>query len=143
MIEHAHRTRTMPDATCLADAIRQAAVNELDRGFRPIVLYPAGAEHPRKPAPEGKEPFGPKWGVKDVSPETLAADFRRFTKRGQVAGLGPASPPDAHLTTERGDLHSCANDLADVVHAWLALPGAVGAGIVAMVRAASRQGGGA
>jgi P4 family phage/plasmid primase-like protien len=86
------------DVKQAAANILRAAIAEHEKGFRPVILYPAGAKHPHKGTAEGKEPFGPKWGLKDTSPKSIAEDIGYFARRGEVPGvglcLGPGRGPD-------------------------------------------------
>jgi hypothetical protein len=68
------------------------ALTLLDEGFRPVVVYPPGFPRQKGPA-KGKEPFGKGWGIKDISPETIAADVRYFTSRNYVPGVGVCLGP--------------------------------------------------
>jgi putative DNA primase/helicase len=86
--------RFSTDDPC-ADIIK-SAISWLDRGYRPVVIYPAN--YPRRGRNEhgsvivvptsGKEPFGREWGLKPISAQTLTKDIHSFLPSGMVPGLG-------------------------------------------------------
>lgn len=71
-----------------AARVLAAAAAVLAKGYRPVIIYPAGFPRARGGPATGKEPFGPKWGLKPVTPESLARDVEYFASRGYVPGLG-------------------------------------------------------
>jgi putative DNA primase/helicase len=79
-----------------SEDIIKVALSWLDRGFRPCVIYPRDYPKPGEdkegnkitlPA-SGKEPFGARWGVKPITPETIKRDIYQFTRSGAIPGLG-------------------------------------------------------
>jgi hypothetical protein len=80
-------------------------------GFRPVIVYPAGFDHPKQGVRTGKEPFGKEWGIKPIDKKTLERDVRYFTDQDFVPGwgicLGPGRAPDGKALADiEGDSKS-------------------------------------
>ena len=71
-----------------AGQILTAATALLDRGYKPVIIYPPGVDRPAHGPTNGKEPFGKAWGVRDVTPLLLAADVKHFERMGKTPGIG-------------------------------------------------------
>ena len=80
--------RALFDVETSSERILKAAKTLLSRGYRPVIIYAPGFMRKKTGATKGKEPFGARWGLKDVTPETLAADVAFFTRQGMVPGVG-------------------------------------------------------
>src|SRR5262249_15691312 len=72
-----------------------SALDYLEEGYRPVVLYPKGyprPNHPQGPG-KGKERYGKRWGLREVNAGTLRKDMGRFISEGRVPGVGLSLGP--------------------------------------------------
>jgi hypothetical protein len=94
---HVGKAKPIGNPTSILDA----AFDLLQRGFRPVTIYPPGFPLPKGRGPaKGKEPFGAAWGVKPVAEKTLAEDIARFTKKGWTPGIGIGLGPERYRASD-------------------------------------------
>jgi putative DNA primase/helicase len=73
-----------------------ALLDLLRRGFCPVVLKPRGMPQKDRGPAEGKEPFGPGWGIGPFTETRIHEAYRVCRKHGEPGGgitLGPGRAP--------------------------------------------------